>query len=119
MLYRQNINVEKQEKEEIFLSIDDFSATLIKVVINNKECGLIPWKSYKLEITDFLNNGENKIELILYGSLRNMLGPLHHRAQKIPFVSAQSFRVEKEEYTSQYVFYPYGLFSPVKLEVMY
>lgn len=118
MLYRQNLNITKSENDIVLLSIDNFSATLIKAVINGKECGFIPWRSHKLDITNFINNGENKIELILYGSLRNMLGPLHHRAQKISFVSAQAFRVEGDDYTSDYVFYPYGLFSPVKLEVI-
>ncbi|MFN3699552.1 MAG: hypothetical protein ACK4SU_05060, partial [Dictyoglomus sp.] len=117
LMYRQKLNIVKNPEERIYLTIEDFSASVIRVIINQKEAGFIPWKGYKLEITDFLLEGENIIEFEVVGSLRNMLGPLHFRRRKINFVSAENFRPEKENYTKDYVLYPYGIFSPPKLEI--
>jgi len=116
--YSQKIEIGKPKSEKIFLSLEDYSAAFIRVLVNGKEAGFIPWKYYKLDITDFLKDGENVIELELVGSLRNIFGPLHHRERRIPFVSANSFRPNEYEYTDDYVIYPYGIFSPVKLEVI-
>lgn len=118
LIYRQKININKNPNEKIYITIEDFSASLIKVSINSKLAGFIPWKSYKLEITDLVENGENTVEFEVVGSLRNMFGPLHFRQNKINFVRANHFRPEGENYTKYYVLYPYGIFSLPKLEIL-
>jgi len=118
LIYKQIFPFHKDPNEKYLLTIEDFFAEVIKVNINGETVGFIPWKFYKLDISDYLHNGDNLLELEVVGSLRNMLGPLHHRAKKIHFVSAHSFRPEGEEYTKAYVFHSYGLFSPVKIEMI-
>lgn len=118
LIYKQKIDINKNNNEKIYITIEDFSASVIKVLINSKEAGFIPWKSYKLEITDLIENGENIVEFEVVGSLRNMLGPLHFKQNKINFVRANNFRPEGENYTKDYVLHPYGIFSLPKLEIL-
>jgi len=46
--------------------------------INNIDVGELAWFPYQLDITDFVWKGENKIEISLTNSLRNLLGELHY-----------------------------------------
>src|SRR5437588_12814700 len=52
----------------------------------------LAWRPYRVEITETLRTGENTVEVILYHSLRNLLGP-HHNGQGEPqSVGPASFR---------------------------
>ena len=52
-------------------------ASLVSVKVNGEEVGEIAWKPYSLDITPFIKNGKNTIELTVFASLRNLLGPHH------------------------------------------
>jgi hypothetical protein len=42
------------------------------------EAGELAWFPYQLDITDYVWKGENKIEICMTNSLRNLLGELHY-----------------------------------------
>ena len=52
-------------------------ASLVSVKVNGEYAGNILWKPYSLDLTPFIKDGENNIELTLFASLRNLLGPHH------------------------------------------
>ena len=49
-----------------------------RVRVNGKPAGIIAWQPYEADITSMLQEGKNEVSVIVYGSLKNLLGPLHH-----------------------------------------
>ena len=56
----------------------EFEATLIELKVNKKSVTyLLKDSARKVDITDYLLDRENTIELCVVGSPRNMFGPFH------------------------------------------
>jgi len=64
--------------ERVFLTLPNLDVALAKVRVNGQEAGPVLWKSYRVEITSLVKDGDNAVEIELVTSLRNLLGP-HHR----------------------------------------
>lgn len=65
--------------------------TVIEVRVNGEQAGIIGWQPYELEITDWVCDGDNTIELRVVGSLKNTLGP-HHNVSRRGIVTPWSFK---------------------------
>jgi len=65
------------ENERYYIDIEKLDAVIAKIRINNRGAGKLAWRPYRLEITDYIWERENKIEISLTNSLRNLLGGLH------------------------------------------
>ena len=64
-------------KGSYHISFDKKLANIVSVKVNGKQVGDILWKPYSLDLTEYINDGINTIELVLVSSLRNLLGPHH------------------------------------------
>lgn len=60
-----------------FLKLGRLGATVAEVRVNGREAGKIAWQPYSVDITHLVWKGENRIEIRLTNSLRNLLGGLH------------------------------------------
>ena len=49
-----------------------------EVKVNGKSAGVIAFAPFKLDITDFLSLGSNDVSVMVYGTLKNTLGPFHN-----------------------------------------
>ena len=45
--------------------------------MNGKKAGIIGSQPYQLDISSFLHSGVNRIEIIVTGKFKNLLGPHH------------------------------------------
>ena len=61
-----------------------------------------------LELTELLQEGENQIQIEVFASPRNMLGPAPEERQML-WTDSRSFRTEGDGWTDQYVLWPFGL----------
>ncbi|MCX7846284.1 MAG: hypothetical protein N2312_06700, partial [Dictyoglomaceae bacterium] len=114
---RININLEKENK--VFLNMGEYSAIHIAIWLNGELVEHIPWRCRnRVDFTNYVKDGENLIEIEVVGSPRNMLGPLHRKKGKDLWTDSNSFRTEGDEYTKEYVLHPYGIFSPIFIEVL-
>jgi len=112
------VNLEFGEGDQIYIKLGKYSAITTAIWVNGKLAGHIPWRCADgLNITQFVQKGENIIGIEVVGSPRNMLGPLHQKSGKKPWTDSRSFRTEKEEFTPDYVLMPFGLFA--KLDWIY
>jgi hypothetical protein len=68
-----------------------WAGTMAEVKVNGKPAGVIGWQPYELEIAKLLRAGANQIEVVVYGSRKNLLGP-HHGKISRGLSSPWSFR---------------------------
>jgi hypothetical protein len=54
-----------------------WAGTVAEVRVNGKSAGIIGWQPYELPIDALVRNGANRVEVVVSGSLKNLLGPHH------------------------------------------
>jgi hypothetical protein len=57
------------------LKLGRWSGTLAEVYVNGSKAGIIAYDPYQLKLTPYLKEGANQIDVIVIGSLKNLLGP--------------------------------------------
>lgn len=112
-------NALKAGKRFAFDPIEKPNAVLYGIYINGQHVKDVAWAPYKVDITQYLQEGENQIEITLYGSCRNLFGPHHHVLGEPSGVGPSSFERTKgwiEDFLEDpniwrdhYCFVPYGL----------
>jgi hypothetical protein len=100
--------------EKVVIQLGEWDGTVAEVIVNNQPAGIIQQPPYQHEIKKDLIKGENLIEVIVYGSLKNLLGP-HHGIMGASFsrgmVRPPSFKSgpEKRPSGTTYDLLDYGL----------
>ena len=70
--YSSEVDVnEKYLGGKLFLDVD-CGEDVLEVIVNNNST-IVPWHPYKIDITNFINSGKNKIELKVTNTLINIL----------------------------------------------
>lgn len=89
---------------------------IAEVKVNGKSAGIIGWKPYEIDVTGMLRNGSNEVEVLVYGSLKNLLGP-HLTKYRPGLVGSWLWRTAPEHTPpgSQYEVIGYGLFDDFQL----
>lgn len=102
--------------DRVMVKLNDWAGTVAEVVVNNKSTGIIGWRPYHLDISDQVIEGENKVEVIITGSLKNLMGP-HHFNPERGFVTPWSFFRGPANQPSgdEYDLLDYGLFEDFKV----
>jgi hypothetical protein len=114
LVYQMDYSHRKEAGKRAVLYAGEFSAVTIEVRVNGQTAGHIPWKAADgVDLTPYLVEGDNTIELEVMGSPRNLFGPFHQAAGKTDTTSWSSFRTTGSDYTPDYIVQPYGLFQQV------
>jgi hypothetical protein len=79
--------------------------------------GAIAWPPYEIDITDALKPGENRLEIEVMSSRRNLLGPLHFTEKYPSWTGSGQFYTTGDQWTDDYVSVPYGLMEAPVLSV--
>jgi len=110
VIYGKSYDIEKEPGQEYLVVLGEWSGTLAEVRVNGERAGIIGWQPYELDITSSLENGLNKVEVVVVGSLKNLLGPLHTPWQR-GIVTIGDFQQGPEEQPSgsEYDTFEYGL----------
>ena len=109
--YRYKAKPELQKGNRVILSAPDFKGGLIRVLVEGKQAGFLPWPPYEVDITDSLSEDEVEIALEVFGSRRNCFGPLHLKNPEPKWVGPLEYRTEGEEWQEDYHLKPCGLFK--------
>jgi hypothetical protein len=59
--------------QQLFLKFDRIGSAA-EVKINDRRAGVLLWQPYSLDITDFVVQGENSIEVTVANTAANLLG---------------------------------------------
>jgi hypothetical protein len=112
--YGEEFNIEKSDgKWEVALG--NWCGTMAEVSVNGQHAPVIAFPPYHSDITGLIKPGINKIDVIVIGSLKNLLGP-HHNNPKPGFVSPWTWRnVNFYPSGKEYQMLDYGLFEDFTL----
>lgn len=108
---------------DVSLRLDSIDCTCAKVYVNDSLAGTIIEHQTEVDITSYLQEGENEITVVAVGHNRNIMGPHHHKHGKLYFVGPHSFEgvwgiadiwspdlpQGKSTWTEEYSFVPFGI----------
>ena len=94
------------------LEFEDLDAVVTKVLVNEREAKFIFLQPHEIDITSLIAEGGNLLEIEITNSLRNLIGPHHHK-QGDPMAFAHE---TAEDETHDYQFVPFGL-GRVKIKI--
>ena len=80
MIYKQNIRLPKKcSDKKVLLDLGDVVATC-EIKVNGHSAGILMSPPYKVEISQFLKESANEIEVLVYSTLAN-----HYQTQPTPY----------------------------------
>ena len=98
-----------------FVKLGKWSGTVAEVFINGEKAGIIGYDPYQLNVTPFLKEGANQVEVKVIGSLKNLLGP-HYRNPAPGLASPWHWKDIKEAIPgAKYQLMDYGLMEDFEL----
>ena len=97
VILSNRFNVEKIDPSKRYLlSFPAFESTAVIVRLNGEEFEPMIFSPWEVDITGAIREGENRIEVELVNSLRNLMGPHHHRDGELKKVGPASFTGKAE-----------------------
>ena len=114
--YAQNFNVD-DANSSYSVQLGKWHGSVARVLVNNKQVGIIGWAPWNCDITSALKQGENKVEVVVIGTLKNTLGP-HHSGTKRGSAWPAMFQAGPDQGPppgKNYDTIDYGLFEPFQL----
>jgi hypothetical protein len=114
--YNQSFNISKAKDKSYKVQLTDWNSPLCEVLVNDKPAGLIAWQPYETDITGLLKDGENKVSVRVFGSLKNTFGFFYQKNDNWIFGPfSWNYAPEKIPLAAEYYLMDYGLFEPFKL----
>lgn len=87
----ENVIVCPKGAQRVTLDLGKIRAPLVQVKVNAQQVKTFLWGPYECDVTEWVHPGENVIEVTLYASNRNLLGPHHHTKREPYSVGPISF----------------------------
>ncbi len=117
MIYQSHVDIAKRDGETYFLDVAGVKGSLCCVAVNGKQAGVAAWQPWRIDITPWIKNGSNSIDVEVVSTLRNTMGPLHHtQGDRLPWVGPEQF-VDEKNWTDDYQFVSYGILENLVLAV--
>ena len=114
--YRQSFAVDKLDGR-FQVCVPRWYGSVAKVFVNDKLCGHLVSQPWEVDVTDAMKAGENVVEVLVIGTLKNTLGP-HHAGANVGSAWPGMFQQGAEQGPppgSAYHTLGYGLFAPFEL----
>ena len=112
--YSQTYNLDVLS-ESYCVELGKWTGTVSEVYVNGEKAGWIGFDPYRLDITSFLKEGENRIDVVVIGSLKNLLGP-HYRNPDSGLVTPWHWKGVNQKIPGlEYQMIDYGLMEEFRL----
>ena len=98
------------------VSLGDWYGSVAEIVVNGQPAGILVSQPWEMEISDLVKEGENTVDVIVTGSLKNLMGP-HHNNPVRGFVTPWSFFAGPvhQPPAEEYDLIDYGLFEEFEI----
>lgn len=115
VIYSHSFSV-KNVLGKYLLSLGKWDGACTEIIVNGKKAGIIAFPPFNIDITSLINQGENKVQVVVCGTLRNTLGP-HHQASRGSAWPGMFQSIENGRSLSgdSYITLPYGLYEDYSL----
>lgn len=80
----------------VILEIPAWRGVALGVSVNGSEQTMLPWPPYRLDISQYLKDGENTLEIEVYGHRRNSHGPFYLHEKWPAWTGPAQFRFYQE-----------------------
>jgi hypothetical protein len=113
--YKQRFKV-AETKGRHFVQLAEWEGSVAKVIVNGKDAGYVWHQPWQCDVTGQVKKGNNEIEVVVIGTLKNTLGP-HHIKPSLGEVSPRIFREVPSKGPppgNKYHTVGYGLTEPFK-----
>jgi hypothetical protein len=111
----KKFKIDYREGYRVHMGFDRLDAALALLYVNDIEVAKLILPPYEVDVTNYIRNGLNTVRIVLVGTLRNALGPLHNKLGDPDWVSPESFR-DPANWTDEYMLRPIGVYG-AKLRV--
>jgi hypothetical protein len=105
--YSKNYTI-KNTSAHYTLQLKEWNGTLSEVYVNGNKVGIIAYQPYQFDLSPYLKKGNNKIEVRVIGSLKNLLGP-HYNYEKGRVTPSHWNGVHRQDPGNDYRLLDYGL----------
>lgn len=112
MTYVTEVEMPASNGQRVVLQLPGWHGTLAKVRVNGAPAGSVYWPPHEVDVTRALRAGKNRVEVEIFSSRRNLLGPLHLKEQYPGWTGPWQFTATGDEWTDDYVGLPYGMMKP-------
>jgi hypothetical protein len=115
--YRQQFRVADKQGRFV-VALPDWYGSVARVDVNGQAAGYIGAPPWELDVTKQLKRGDNAIEVVVFGTLKNTLGP-HHGGHALGSAWPGMFQNGPKDGPppgEQYASVGYGLFEPFVLK---
>lgn len=82
--------------KKYLLSFPSFEAVVINVTVNGRGCPPLVASPWETDVTAALKPGRNEVRVSLTNSLRNLMGPHHHKGGEHTAVGPATFRANRD-----------------------
>ena len=76
--------------QSLYILFEKLNAACAEVLVDEEKVGYIATQPYRLDISKYYKKG-GQLRIVLYSTLRNLLGPHHHKDGEVVWVSPLSF----------------------------
>jgi hypothetical protein len=114
--YREHFNVTKSAGRFV-VALPNWYGSVAKVVVNDRSAGFIDAPPWECDVTKYVKRGQNEVEVVVIGTLKNTLGP-HHGNPALGAAWPGSFHAGPNPGPppgGSYSTVAYGLFEPFVL----
>ena len=96
------------------VNLGDWTGTVAAVSVNGQQAGIIGFEPYSVDVSKFIKQGDNTVEVKIVGSNKNLLGPFHNNPRP-GLVSPGNFRARFYPAGADYQQLDYGLMDDFSL----
>jgi len=114
--YSSSYDVQLSENKAYKVRMKDWNGTIAEVLVNGEKAGVIAWQPGELDVSSWMKEGENQVEVKVCGSLKNTFGFFYNDNNNWIFgPHSWNEAPDKIPPASDYFLLDYGLYEPFEL----
>jgi hypothetical protein len=117
MSYSTDIQADSPQGHRYTLRMGRWNGSVGQVFVGGRRAGIVIGQDDAIDLTPYMQEGTNTVEVRIYGSLKNLYGPHHYDANGL--MGPGSWAGVREQWPGEkYRVIDYGMMEPFTIEVL-